>query len=299
MNRRANALSVTAAVAVALTLAPTSVMADMTKGQCIAANTKAQDLRRDGKLSEARAQLQTCGDPSCPALVRDDCTRRLNELEGAQPTIIFDAKDGSGHDLSAVSVTMDGHPFADKLDGKALPVDPGEHEFTFTVAEQPPVTEKIVIKESAKERHESLVIGTPPPPPAVAVDMAPAPAAAAEGMGTQKKVGIVLGAVGIAGVAVGGVFGLLTASAISKQKTDCASSANCANHAQAASDHSTWTTDGTVSTVAFIAGGALIASGAVLFFTARHATEEPTAAGLVVMPSLGPSGGGMLLRGEF
>src|ERR1700689_3253040 len=125
MTRRCGALSLPASLALALTFTPTSALADLTKGQCIAANTKAQDLRRDGKLSEARAELQTCGDPSCPALVRDDCTKRLNELEGAQPTIIFDAKDGAGHDLSAVAITMDGHPFADKLDGKALRVDPG------------------------------------------------------------------------------------------------------------------------------------------------------------------------------
>jgi hypothetical protein len=95
------------------------------------------------------------------------------------------------------------------------------------------------------------------------------------------------------------VFGLLTANAISQQKSDCASVTNCLHPAQAASDHSAWTRDGTISTAAFIAGGALLAGGAVLFFTAHHASESPAAARLVVVPGVGPGGGGMLLRGEF
>jgi hypothetical protein len=89
---------------------PAPARADTTKAQCIEANTKGQDLRRDGKLSMARDQFRVCADPSCPTIVRVDCTKRLDELEGAQPTIIFDARDGSGHDLSAVAVTVDDRP---------------------------------------------------------------------------------------------------------------------------------------------------------------------------------------------
>jgi hypothetical protein len=89
----------------------------ITKTECIDANTQAQSLRRDGKLSAARVQLLKCSDPGCPSIIRDDCTSRLDEVEKAQPTIVFDGKDGDGHDLVAVSVTIDGQPFADKLDG--------------------------------------------------------------------------------------------------------------------------------------------------------------------------------------
>lgn len=202
-----------------------------------------------------------------------------------------------------MTVTVDGQPLADKLDGRALRVDPGEHEFIFTVAGQTPVTEKIVMKEGEKDRHERVVIGAPPPPLALppTVPEVSSSDASKPGLGAQKWVGIVGAGAGVVGVVIGGVFGGLTASAINQQKTDCASASHCANYAQAASDHSTWTTDGTISTAAFIAGGVLIAGGAVLFFTApRHASEASAAAArLVVVPSVGPGGGAMLLRGEF
>jgi hypothetical protein len=296
-----------ARITVAVAFASTPALADVTKDQCVDANGKGQELRREGKLTVAREQLQTCANPSCPAMVRDDCTKRLNELEGAQPTIIFDPKDGSGHDLSTVTVTMDGHPFAEKLDGKALPVDPGEHEFTFTVADQAPVTDNVVIKEGEKERHERVVIGAPPVPTqsapsaqasAGAPAMAP-PAPTAHGLGARKVFGLTVGGAGVAGMAVGAVFGAMTFSETSKQKSDCASPATCPFHALALSDHSTATTDGTVSTVALIAGGALLVGGAVLFFAPIHSSDQPAPTALVVVPSAGPGRGFLSLSGAF
>jgi hypothetical protein len=298
LTRRGHVLSLALSVGLAAGLSAGFARADVTKAQCIDANAKGQDLRRNAHISAAREQFRACADPACPALVRDDCAKRLDEADRAQPTVVFDAKDGSGHDLSAVKVTVDGRPLVDKLDGTAVQVDPGEHEFTFTTAGEAPVTEKLVIKESAKERHESLTIGAAPPSPA-SVDAAGVSPTARGGMGTQKKIALGVGAVGVAGVALGSVFGILTASAISSQKSDCQSATNCPRYAQAASDHSTWGTDGTVSTVAFGAGAVLIASGVVLWLAAPHPADGPSFAALVVAPSVGSSGGGMLVRGEF
>ncbi len=140
--------------------APSVARADVSKAECIQANTASQDARRDLKFSAAREQLARCIDPSCPGIVRDDCTRRLDELERAQPTIVFDAKDASGHDVAAVKVTIDGKPLAEKLVGSALAVDPGEHTSTFTASGGAPVTQTlIVIKEGVmKDRHESICV---------------------------------------------------------------------------------------------------------------------------------------------
>ncbi|MBV9945784.1 MAG: hypothetical protein JOZ69_02945, partial [Myxococcales bacterium] len=41
-----------------------------TKQQCVGANESAQDLRRSGKLHEARTNLATCLSTTCPRLVR-------------------------------------------------------------------------------------------------------------------------------------------------------------------------------------------------------------------------------------
>jgi hypothetical protein len=275
----------------------------MTKAQCIDANTKGQDFRRDGRLSAAREQLRMCAAPSCPAIVSDDCTKRLDELERAQPAIVFDAKDGSGRDLSVVKVTVDGAPLAEKLDGTALQVDPGQHVFVFTVPDQTPVTQTFVVKEGDKERRERIVIGpslVPPITPQPAEGGTSSPASeSSSGMGTQKMLGLVAGGVGLAGIAMGTVFGVLTLSEASQQRTDCASATNCARYSQAASDHSTGVTDRTISTVGFVAGGALLAGGAVLFFTAGHPSEVPAATAWTIIPGVGPGGGGLLLKGDF
>src|SRR5207237_2673547 len=60
------------AVTGALWLFAVGAHADPTKDQCVDADTKAQSLRRDGKLSAARDQLKMCAAQACPELVRDD-----------------------------------------------------------------------------------------------------------------------------------------------------------------------------------------------------------------------------------
>ncbi len=310
-----------ARIAVAVGLASAPALADMTKDQCVDANGKGQELRREGKLTTAREQLRLCANPSCPAMVRDDCTKRLDDLERAQPTIAFEVKDASGSDVSAVTVIVDGKPLAERLDGSALPVDIGEHVFTFEVAGRPSVTRTLVLTEGEKGRRERIAIGaatpsTPAavPPPAPSAGPVPVPEAGASasaspvdrastggGMGTQKILGLVTGGVGVAGVAVGSVFGLMTLSQKSQQQSVCASPSSCTSsgHAQALSDHSTGMTDSTISTVAFVAGGALLVGGAVIFFTAGHPSEAPATAGLRVVPSVGPGGGGIFVSGAF
>jgi hypothetical protein len=317
--RVATIASVASVASVALALASSSARADVTKAQCIEANTKGQDLRRDGNLAAARDVFRTCAVPSCPALLRDDCTRRIDEIERVQPTIVFDAKDASGRDVSVVKVTIDGKPLTDRLAGTPLQVDPGEHVFAFQVPGQAPVTQTFIIKENERDRRERVVLGGPAPGSSI-----PSPASRATGssadaatavaspgssssgelpshgaMSTRKILGLTAAGVGVAGVAVGSVFGLMTRSEISQQKSDCASPTQCSNPTGAASAHSTGSSDGAISTVAFIAGGALLAAGAVLFFTGGHAPDPTATTGLVVTPSVGPGGGGLSLKGGF
>jgi len=294
-------------------------MADVTKDQCIDANGKAQELRRDGKLSAARAQLRVCSDASCPAMVRDDCVKRLDDLERIQPSIVFDVKDAKGADLIDVRVSIDGQPLADHLDGSALKVDPGVHVFTFEVAGRAPIDEKLLVREGEAGRHEAVVAGAasgaspvtatlpaaqpaavavslPPPPPAPS---AAPPASDSGGLGTQKVVGLVVGGLGVAGLAVGGVFGAMAFSQKSQEQSACGSACTAAGRAQALSDRSNGVTDGTVSTVGIAAGGALLVVGAILFFTAPHATEGSATTGMLIVPLVGPGGGGLSMREEF
>jgi hypothetical protein len=301
-----------ACVAIATTAAPSPSFADptidATVSQCVDANTKAQILRRAGQLAAARQELSMCGDPRCPRMVRSDCAQRLDELNRAQPTIVFDAKDTAGADVVAVVVTIDGRPFTDRLDGSPIEVDPGPHTFMFIVAGQAPVTRSLVVKEGARGRLERVVLA---PAPASAPGTFGSPAEAprtgqtserARGLGREQIAGIALAGIGVGGVVLGATYGLLAKSAWDDAKARC-NAASCpeSSRGQAVSQRSTAVTDGTVSTVGFIAGGILLAGGIALAIVAPRVRErsvgEPTA--LRLSPAVGPATVGLDLRGEF
>jgi hypothetical protein len=271
-----------------------------TKDECVDANTRAQSLRREGKFSAARAELRVCIDARCPGIVRDDCTQRLDELERAQPTIVFDAKSAIGDDIVLVRVAVDGVRLADVLDGRALAVDPGQHVFTFEVPGQAPTTLRFVLREGEKDRRERVVLAgavepTPAPPLAGTVAMGPP-----SGRG-QRLAGIVLGAVGLAGLGVGAVFGALTIHDWSSSQSECRSPTDCPDHAAAMDDRDRAETASTVSTVGFITGGVLLVTGIVAWLTSAPGGSDSASAAAAVhlVPAAAPGGAGLSVTGSF
>jgi len=269
--------------------------ADPTVQECLAVTETSLKLRTDHHLRQARAQLAVCSSATCPRSVREECTHRIVEVNAALPTVVFAVKTQAGEELAAVRVTMDGELVADKLDGTALSLDPGSHEFRFEVAGKPAVTVTLILHEGEKNRRESIVVGAPEPMPPPAPVVPPAAASAsvavappAEGAGRTRRIaGIALGSAGLGGVVVGGIFGALTFSAWSAANSACSSHRNCS--AQALSDGSNASTYGTVSDIGFIAGGILLAGGVTLFLTAPK-DARPAAALRVVPGGLGVVG---------
>jgi hypothetical protein len=282
-------------------LLATAAQADMTKEQCIDANAKGQDLLHDGKLTAARMELQSCASATCPAMIRGDCTRRLDDLERRQPTIVFDAKDAAGNDLSAVSVTMDGAPLLEKLDGKALPLDPGEHVFVFTTAGAPPVTKKLVLVERDQARRERIVFSPDReiPEPSGPASAPHSLAGQGGGMSTLRVLGLVSGGAGIVALGVASAFTLMAGSALSSQRSACASPTNCPNHDQAVSDHSTFTTDSSIGTAGFVSGGVLLAAGVAMFLAGGAQSSPGSSTGLLVIPRLATGSAGLTLHAAF
>jgi hypothetical protein len=298
---------VSACTIAALVLAATAGRAAPTKEQCIDANSQAQKLRRESKLAAARQQLVSCSDPSCPTMVRGDCTTRLDEVQKAQPTLVLDVKSRSGDDLTDVKVTVDGEPFPVTLDGTAVAMDPGPHTLTFEAAGFEPVTKSLVLKEAEKDRRERIVLHRVPKvaPEASTTggdagslpDEPPDPEPS-HGLGTQRLVGVAVGGVGLAGIVVGSVFGLKAASEWSAQQSACGSASSCPDHGGAVTHHSNLTTDATISTWAFIGGGALVASGVLLFLTAPSRYKPPSS-GFVILPTAGPRSAALELSARF
>jgi hypothetical protein len=268
--------------------------ADPTKQECIDENGTAQDLVRDGKLLEARQKLTVCVSPACPGPVREDCAQRLNDLESMMPSVSFAAKDSAGNDLIAVSVTMDGQPFAEKLSATATEVNPGEHRFAFTAPGLHTTERVVLVREGEKGRLVEVVLG----PAALAqpshpLDLPPAGPPPPDGS-TQRIVGLTLGSIGLVGLVAGTVFGVL-----SKSTYDHALQSECGNNpaecsAQGTTDGQTAYTEATVSTLGFIAGGALLAVGAIVYFTAPRSPLP-----LRVTPTVGSGGGGLRVEAAF
>jgi len=125
---------------------------------CATASDNAQPLRKAGRLREATQQLLVCENMRCPSIVLDACSRELDEIDNAMPTVVFDARDATGSALTAVTVTIDGAALVDHLDGTPLSVDPGKHRFVFAVTGRKRLKEDLVIREGEKDRYEKIVL---------------------------------------------------------------------------------------------------------------------------------------------
>lgn len=306
MSRRAHRLLWGAAAASLVTVMATAARAD--DAACINAIEQGLTLRQKGQLQEALKVLAACSDPACPTELRTECAQRIDGIGVAMPTVVFAAKDGTGNDLYDVKVTMDGAPLVASLDGRPVSVDPGEHEFVFETAGQPPVEKKLVLREGEKNRSESVVLGPPaaPPPQAPATTPGPAPppvvapltAAATTSWSTPKTLAIVSGVVGVVGLALGATWGAYAISAQNMQNA-CVSSASC-SHNQAVEDYNTAQHNATGSTIALSVGAALVAAGAVLWITApTHKSSAAPVAGFWIAPTPARSGGELTIGGTL
>jgi len=145
---------------VGLTLATeaTAFAAPDDREQCAAAADQAQQLRDEGKYRRAREQLLVCARDVCPGPIKSDCGKWLNEVERDAPTVVFGARDSKG-DLADVKVSMDGVAVQDKLDGKPVLVDSGEHTFKFESKDGTIKEEKVLLRAAEKARPIIVTFG--------------------------------------------------------------------------------------------------------------------------------------------
>lgn len=273
-----------------------ALAAPPTKEACVAANESAQDLRQAGKLREAREKLLLCVSDACPGPVREDCAQRLNDVNAAMPTLVFEVKDSAGNDVGAARVTMDGKPLVDRVTGSAVPIDPGQHRFTFEDANASAHAEQtVVVREGDHDRHIRVVLAASAVAPATSSAPTEPPESneAASAGSTQRTIGLAIGGAGVVGLVLGGVFGL-----VSKSTYDHALQSECHGNPNGCStpgaqDGQTAHSQAMVSTIGFVAGGVLLAGGAVLYFTA------PTGGAVGIAPAIGANAAGLTLGGPW
>jgi len=157
---------------------------------CARAYVETQRLQRSAQFRAARQQAVNCGQDTCSATVRSQCSEWLESIERALPTLVIDARDASGAAIASVRVEANGELLAERLNGRALELDPGEYVLRFRYGEQV-VEQHTLIRESEKYRTLVVHFTTVPEPPAGGLAREPAieavavPASSTAGVSTS------------------------------------------------------------------------------------------------------------------
>ncbi len=139
-------------LALAVALGPALAQAADDKAACIAAAEGGQDLRTEGKLRAAREQLVVCTQAICPDVIRKDCTKFLADVEASIPSIVVLATGPDGADLHDARTRVDGAVVSEKLEGKAILVDPGRHTVRVEASDGTYAEVEVVLAEGDKNR---------------------------------------------------------------------------------------------------------------------------------------------------
>ena len=200
--------------------APTSASAK----QCIAAAESGQQHRSRGRLRDAREAFGVCTASTCPAVVRRDCGRWIEEIDAATPSVIVKLEDENGREVPDGQVLVDGEPLQRGLEGRASLVDPGVHKFVWQ-REGGPFEQEAVVREG--EHNRVIVIRGPKRTPAATgpepADRAPAATATT----TRSPLPWVIGGIGLALAAGGGVFWGIGLNDRANLESSCAAAHRC------------------------------------------------------------------------
>jgi hypothetical protein len=153
------ACAVAVALVTPIALESAAYAAPDEREQCAAAAEQAQQLRDEGKYRRAREQMLVCARDVCPGPIKSDCGKWLTELDRDAPTVVFGARDAKGADVFDVRVSMDGAVIQERLDGKPILVDSGEHTFRFEAQDGTVREERVLLRAAEKARPIIVTLG--------------------------------------------------------------------------------------------------------------------------------------------
>jgi len=250
---------------------------------CVRAAEDAQSQRSAHRLRVAFKSLLVCAQSNCPTVVKNDCVYWLAEVEKLVPSVTVQAKDKDGAELTDVSVSMDGEPLVNRLDGLSVPVDPGQRVFRFEHVGSTPIEKTILIREGQKGRLISIQFDPPPPPR----PPAPAPEPRRSAIPTGA---IVFGSVGVAAMGSFAYFGITGRRDAAELEDLCGYNKTC-TEAQV----SPVRTKLLVADISLGIGIISLGAAAYVFFTRPKAAPPPIAADVVV----GRGSTSVTVRGRF
>jgi len=206
-------------------------------------------------------------------------------------------------DVPGLEVKRDGVAVGHTEFGLAIPVDPGAHVIEASAPRKKAFSAKVDVVARQTDARVAVTLEddpsalAPPPVPETSTTTTVPPAASppptepqALGGTAVKVIGVVVGGVGVAGLALGSVFALDAKSKNDQalQPQNCRTSSLCTQTGlNLTSDARTSAAE---STIAFAVGGALVAGGILMWVVAP---SSATKTGVRVLPLLSASTAGL------
>jgi hypothetical protein len=126
------------------------------KRGCAALYKAAQQSLQASRLREAKSLFSSCAELFCAAPIRQRCSTEYGLLAADVPSIVLDATDQTGVLRVDVQVMMDGESLTLPREGRAIPVEPGMHEFSFSTADGGFASQRILILQGQRNRVVSV-----------------------------------------------------------------------------------------------------------------------------------------------
>lgn len=257
------------AIAVVLALAFACPPAHaQTVAECASAYEKAQRLRGEGKLVDARKQMILCSQQECPAPLRRECTDWVEPTFRAIPSFSVRVLGPDGCDVVDPQVEVDGEAVA-IVPGRSIEVDPGVHDLRVTVPGEKPNEQRIVLAQGQKDRP--IVVRFAPAEVECKAPGAPAatrdvPPPQLETTRPVPALTYVLGGTALVAFGVSAGFGI---SAFSQKSDLDACSPRCPHD-----DADAMRRDFAIADVGLAVGVVALAAAAIVYFTRPPVTVE-------------------------
>ena len=189
--------------------------------ECASAHAAGQRAVNARQLKNAVDLFAICrATEGCPEAIREECIELHRDVERSVPSVIFAATDARGQDITQARVYAGEVLLATQLDGHAIALDPGRHQFRFVFADGEVLTSVIVVREGEKNR----VVSARPPNPQISLPPTLAEAASTRRTPTAAWVATAVSAAGLASFGVFAIIGKSQQSEVDKCSPNCSPS---------------------------------------------------------------------------
>jgi hypothetical protein len=215
-------------------------------------------------------------------------------LENSIPTTVFAISDPHGHDIIEAKVLdQNGRVLAERSDGRAVPLNPGIYAIAVAAPGYLPRSERVVVRESEKNR---IVRVTLPPQ---AAEPAPAASEKSDGWKPIPTGSWVLGGAALASGIVAGVSGILYLSAKSEIENTRCSGGEAACESKRRDIAARGKTYTTIDQIAGPIAGASLIAAIIVYAVSAPAPEKQAASRLRWQAGASPSSIRLQLSGHF